>query len=395
MFKDMFPDKLLYGWCRGFLVLLVCLQISCASKPKYVTLLLEEPPSAAPGADPIFAAGTFNNWNAADPSYQLVKNITGQYQLLLPVRAGSVEFKFTRGSWQTVETNAAGEDIANRTLALDKPATITLQIEGWKDQLKPVVAGKSTAAANVQIIKDAFKIPQLDRSRRVWIYLPPDYTSSNKRYPVLYMHDGQNLFDKATSFSGEWGVDEVMNSLVQEGKTAGAIVVGIDNGDSKRMAEYSPWKNKEHGGGEGAAYMRFVVATLKPYIDKHYRTLPAQKYTGLAGSSLGALISFYGALEYPGVFGKIGVFSPAFWFNPELFKHTKQRLKPGAQQDFYFVASELESETMVPLMQEMQQIMLDKGISEDKIKYKVTADGAHSEWYWNREFPEAFLWLYR
>ena len=155
---------------------------------------------------------------------------------------------------------------------------------------------------------------QLNGQGWIWLYLPPDYATSTKRYPVIYMQDGQNLFDNKTSFSGEWEVDETLNKLHSEGDY-GAIVVGIDNGGNKRLDEYSPWKNSSYGGGEGDAYIDFIVQSLKPYIDTNYRTLSAPEYTCIFGSSLGALIATYAAIKYPGIFGKAGAFSPAYWFN--------------------------------------------------------------------------------
>ena len=110
----------------------------------------------------------------------------------------------------------------------------------------------STARAGVSVLDTAFAMPQLKRTRRVWVYLPPDYATSERRYPVLYMHDGQNLFDAATSYAGEWGIDETLDSLHAAGDP-GVIVVGIDNGGERRLDEYSPWRNERHGGGEGAA----------------------------------------------------------------------------------------------------------------------------------------------
>src|SRR5690606_33431334 len=132
--------------------------------------------------------------------------------------------------------------------------------------------------------------------------LPPDYETSTKKYPVLYMQDGQNLFDNKTAYSGEWQIDETLNKLFSEGDY-GAIVIGIDNGGEKRIDEYTPWNNPKYGGGEGDLYMQFIAETLKPYVDSHYRTRPEKEYNALIGSSLGALISNYGGVKYRETFG--------------------------------------------------------------------------------------------
>ncbi len=210
-----------------------------------------------------------------------------------------------------------------------------------------------------------------------------------ENYPVLYMHDAQNLFDTTTAFSGEWKVDEFMDA--QKGQKV--IVVGIDHGDEKRIAELTPFPNEKYGGGEGAAYIDFLVNTLKPHIDNNFRSLPEAENTAIMGSSLGGLISFYAALEYPEVFGKIGVLSPSFWFSEEIFSFAEASEIPKNSR-FYFVAGTAESEEMISDLLEMKQILLKKDLSEEKLQLKIVKDGEHNEAFWSREFPEAFEWLF-
>src|SRR4051812_3687009 len=125
--------------------------------------------------------------------------------------------------------------------------------------------------------------PQLRNARDILIYLPPDYDTEIQSYPVIYMHDGQNLFDASTSYAGEWQVDETMEELSRSGYPA--IVVGISNAGEQRIDEYSPFVDDQHGGGRGDAYLAFVVETLKPQIDELYRTLPDRAHTGILGAS--------------------------------------------------------------------------------------------------------------
>ncbi|WP_188814398.1 alpha/beta hydrolase [Hymenobacter cavernae] len=251
-----------------------------------------------------------------------------------------------------------------------------------------------TLTPNVTILTDSFTIPQLNRERRIWLYLPNDYATSQRRYPVLYLQDGQNVFDEATSFSGEWGVDETLSHLQATGQDQGCIVVAVDNDGKRRLDEYSPWRNEKLGGGEGSAYVEFVVKTLKPYLDSHYRTLPGREHTGIAGSSMGALISLYAALKYPDVFSKVGVFSPAFWFAEQPLFTFVRTAKIQLPMRFYFVAGAQEGEKMVPLMSAMRDSLRSLGVAEKDISYQVRADGKHSEWFWRREFPAAYQWLY-
>jgi predicted alpha/beta superfamily hydrolase len=154
--------------------------------------------------------------------------------------------------------------------------------------------------------------PELDNTRDVEIYVPPSYRTSGRHYPVVYMHDGQNLFDPRTSFAGEWQVDETMERLAPEGVEA--IVVAIPNMGPRRIDEYSPFRDPKNGGGRGEAYLAFIIDTLKPRIDRRFRTKPEREHTGLVGSSMGGLISLYGFLRHPQVFGFAGAMSPSLWF---------------------------------------------------------------------------------
>ncbi len=263
-------------------------------------------------ADHLFIAGNFNSWDPGDKKFEFAEDKNGIAKITISLPAGNCEYKFTRGSWDKVETLTGGKGISNRTLQISGDTIINVEIKGWSDDFSTVILMKMhTASANVKIIDSAFFIPQLKRNRRIWIYLPPDYKIVKKHYSVLYMHDGQNLFDDATSYSGEWGVDEYLDSIFTLNKKE-VIVVGIDNGLSKRMNEYNPYSFKQFGIGEGDKYVDFLVKTLKPFIDKHYKTLADKKNTYVAGSSMGGLISLYAVMKYPSVFGGAGIFSPAF-----------------------------------------------------------------------------------
>jgi len=269
--------------------------------------------------------------------------------------------------------------------------SIQIQVHGQAAGSEP--EKQSTRSANVKILSENFSAPQLNTTRRIWIYLPPDYVSSRKKYPVLYMHDGQNLFDDKTSFAGEWQIDEALDKIYQEtGKSA--IVVGIDNGGEKRMEELSPFKNEKYGGGNGENYMRFIVETLKPYIDGNFRTKPGRKHTILGGSSLGALISVYGGVKHPGTFGKILAFSNAFWFNASglenFIKGSNQNL---SSQKYYFVQGKNESADMQAQTQRIIDALKFKKVKAKNIYNRSDEDGKHNEMYWRREFPAAFLWL--
>jgi predicted alpha/beta superfamily hydrolase len=335
----------------------------------------------------LFLAGDFNNWNPGDQAFELVKNDAGSYQFSREFSKGTYNFKVTRGSWQTVECNALGKPIENRSIPVLHDTTITIDVAGWQDNFKPAEK-KHTASSNVAVINEKFDLPQLGRQRRVWIYLPADYGSTHKKYPVIYMHDGQNVFDEFTSGYGEWGVDEIMDKLPAKDQ---CIIVGIDHGGEFRITEYDPYDSK-YGKGSGDDYVEFLAKTLKPYIDEHYRTEKDARHTTIAGSSMGGLISMYAALKYPDVFGNAGVFSPAFWIAPEIYKYAGEK-DISKNQRFYFVCGDAESDSMVADMQKMAGIMRSKGISDKNTPEVIIKGAKHNEKQWNGDFPNFYNWL--
>jgi len=371
------------------------ISLSLASQQK-IRIEINSLPTNEPANSSIFIAGSFNSWNPQNKDYQFQKNENG-YFLELSLNTGSYEYKITRGGWDKVECTKEGKDVGNRTLKVDAGANVEISVEGWKDLFaSSSQPRKSTANKNVRIIDTAFFIPQLNRTRRVWICLPPTYNSSTKKYPVLYMHDGQNVFDDATSFSGEWGVDEALDTLGLKYKEC--IVVGIDNGGDKRLNEYCPYDfslngiaaNNKSNIGEGGKYVDFLVKTLKPFIDKKYRTLKDSKNTFTAGSSMGGLISMYAVLKYPKVFGGVGVFSPAFWVGPKIFDDIKAKGKK-VNAKIYFYAGDEEGESMVPMtiraFNEMHRV------SKSKMAEVIRAGGKHNESRWRIEFPLFYEWM--
>ena len=338
-------------------------------------------------AEKIFIAGAFNNWNPGNAAFGLTKKDSNKWEILLTnVPEGTLNYKFTQGSWETEEVTAAGENIGNHTLEIEKDYSIELSVYGWKNSV-PVIK-KHTASKNVYLLSDSFYIPQLARFRKVMLYLPANYYRSKNRYPVLYMHDGQNLFDEYTAPFGEWGVDEALDSLQkQTGKYA--IVVAIDNGNDKRITEYNFENNKKYGEAEGKRYVDFVATTLKRFIDKKYRTKKDKMNTAIAGSSLGGLISTYALLSYPKVFGTAGIFSPAFWIASSMDSLTKTRSQKISNR-YWFYAGEKESADMVRDMERIKNTVATN--SKNETSFNVDANGGHNEQTWRKWFPSFYKW---
>lgn len=358
------------------------LPLAAAGQHHFAVSITQLPPYHPQQAD-LYLAGSFNGWNPADTAYRFHRD-GDTYRLNVSLPPGEYACKITRGSWEKTECKTDGSDVGNRVFRLGNDTTVNWEVACWTDRF-PRPARVSTASEQVQVTDTAFYIPQLNRTRRVWIYLPKEYASGNKRYPVVYMQDGQNVFDDATSFSGEWGVDEYLDSTGLP-----CIVVAIDHGGLQRMTEYNPY-DRDKVKGEGKEYAEFLATGLAPYIDKTFRTLASAKNRYLAGSSMGALISLYTALTYPKVFGGAALLSPAFWIAGPLLDETVREKAKGFRGKMFGYAGEKESDRMITDLEKVFQLMQQK--SKGKYKVVVNPDGRHTESDWRKVFPQMLQWL--
>jgi len=371
--------------CMYLIILVVIANISFAQA---IIKVNQIPRYYTPLRDTIFVAGSFNNWNPQSVAHRLIKQTDGSYQMVLSGTVGeTISYKFTRGSFNSVETQLNGNYLPDRTFTFANGITIDCQIENWEDML-----GWHTAVGNTFILDLDFPMPQLNRTRRIWIYLPPDYFTSNNHYPVMYAQDGQNLFDLVYAPFGEWNIDSTMEALYGQFSPS-AIVVGIDN-SNHRIDEYSPWVNSNYGGGQGDLYAQFIVNTLKPYIDANFRTLPHRDYTAIIGSSMGGLISFYTSIAYRNVIGKAAIFSPSFWFSDTIFSYLNTVTYTHPMR-LYFMAGQNESSTMISKIQSVMSSLQAQGFPSSDMILVNKSDGQHSEWFWRREFGDAFMWLFQ
>ncbi|TDN38982.1 alpha/beta hydrolase [Hymenobacter sp. UV11] len=362
-----------------------------------VTIWLTSVPASTPAAATLYLTGSCNGWTTDDPALAFTFDpASGSYYLALPPGRGTLDYKVCRGSWATIETDADNRAVPNRRYLYSQgPRELRLQVLNWEDQGGIVPLRQHSASPNVHILSPDFPVPQLRRTRRVWVYLPPDYGTGERRYPVLYLQDGQNVFDQYTSFAGEWGVDETLDQLAAHGQDpTGCLVIAVDNVDKHRLDEYSPWRNPRiRRGGEGEQYVDFLVDTLKPFIDHHYRTRPERAATYVAGSSMGALIATYAALRHPAVFGGVGAFSPAYWFaGPSLLAYIAQHA-PRPDTRWYFVCGAQEGPSMVPMMTAVRDALHTAGVPDNNLNFNALPDGVHAEWFWRREFAGAYRWL--
>ena len=253
--------------------------------------------------DYISIGSNLNDWDPTNTFYALTKVTSTKYKLVLEIdiSGGDKEilYKYTIQSfsnenpWSKVEKGANGEEISNRKVVISKNTEKVLKVED-KVAMFNEYSSNSTVVGNLDIF--TMTMTSLNKTRKIRVWTPSSYDpNGTKRYPVLYMHDGQNLFDKYTSFAGEWGIDESIEALIESKGIDGFIVVGIDNG-SDRMIEYTPnWGDTPEM--EGGKYGEFIINELKPHIDKNYLTLKDRENTMIGGSSMGGLISFILALN--------------------------------------------------------------------------------------------------
>jgi predicted alpha/beta superfamily hydrolase len=245
-------------------------------------------------------------------------------------------------------------------------------------------------SADLQVLEAVYS-PELGNERNILIYLPPSYCRSGRSYPVLYMHDGQNLFDPETSFAGEWGVGRAMDAAARRGLEA--IVVGVPNMGVERLNEYSPFYDPERGGGKGAAYAAFVARTLKPLVDERFRTRASREDTIIAGSSMGGLISLWTLFGHPDVFGAAGVLSPSLWFaGGAIFSEIdRTRFIPAR---IYLDIGAQEGAEHVTHARRMLTLLLAKGYRAGRdLQWMESRAGRHDERSWGRRFARALPFL--
>lgn len=243
----------------------------------------------------------------------------------------------------------------------------------------------------IEIIEEDYEIPQLKRRRRISALLPHDYHDSDKTYPVLYLHDGQNLFDEKSPF-GNWAIDHSLGELAKEGY-GDIVVVAVDHGGEDRINEYLPFNSSKHGKGQGKLYIEFLMKTLKPYVDKKYRVDKDPEHTGIGGSSMGGLISLYAGLTFPETFSKMMIFSPSLWLSNSIYQLAR-KFQPLQSSDLYLYAGGNESREHLPNVMRFGADLLSNLGTGLRFKFSHNPHGIHHETNWREEFPIALKWLY-
>ncbi|HEX4824491.1 MAG TPA: alpha/beta hydrolase-fold protein [Candidatus Polarisedimenticolaceae bacterium] len=268
----------------------------------------------------------------------------------------------------------------------------------WLDYDEVYEGGATRVAGTVKVLKGV-ESRELGNTRDLLVYLPPSHGTANRTYPTLYMHDGQNLFDAATSYAGEWRADETLEALAGEGIEA--IVVGIPNSGTARLAEYSPFEDKLSGAGRARDYVRFVVETVKPLVDDAFRTTGLPEATATIGSSMGGLVSLYAFFERPDVFGLVGAVSPSLgfarqaplaWLESAPFVGGRIYMDVGTLEGPPRAGD--EPSPYVRLVRRAYDALVSKGYAPDRdILYREDEGGRHNEAAWAARLPEALRFL--
>lgn len=354
-------------------------------------------PADTPAGASIYLAGDFNGWSPSHPLARVTPQADGIYRFELPPDVEKAEFKLTRGSWDTVECTTDGRQINNRNWTRESHnGDLRLEVGSWCD-LNPNTIDwrpQHTVVGDLRVLNDIFA-PQLGNMRDIYVWLPPDYDQrTDERFPVLYMHDGQNLFDDVMAFDKEWGVDEISTELALQ-ENLRHIVVGIPNVGVGRLHEYSPWEDDfRRSRGFGERYVRFIIQTVKPLIDKQYRTKPEREFTGICGSSLGGLISLYAGMTRTDKFAFAACLSPTLNVAGGRIMKLAQTYRGDTRfwidyGDREFGGNRQLSNQMIEAVNECVRLLRINGVPARSL---IDPQGEHNESSWRRRFPDILKW---
>ncbi len=337
----------------------------------------------------VFLTGSSDELGRWNPSaVPMTRTDENRWEVVLSLRVeNSFEFKVTRGTWDTEEVDAQGHVLANRRLTPEDQGKLEIRVEGWKDGW--TARKKAPITGDYQILPKVHS-KYLEHDRDVIVWFPPGYAArTTQRYPVLYMHDGRQVFDPSTSTWGkDWQVDELAQDMILNGELEPFIVVAVDCTDA-RFDEYSPVR-------KGDDYLRFVIEELKPMVDARWRTDPSR--SAIAGSSMGGLISFYGAWKHPNVFSGAACLSPAFTekYGHECFRMVEADRDQLPNLHLFLScggAGELEGQLLAGTLK-MADLLRNVGFPERNMSVRIESWAEHNEEAWARMTPHWLRFLY-
>lgn len=340
---------------------------------------------------PVYISGNFNNWKTQDRNFEMEKVEDGLYHFKFrPEFAYPDElfYKFTKGDWSEVEIDKYGNRTENRSCK-QHTGVRKEHVDRWRKNWLPF---KPNFLPQIHLISEDFEMPQLNKKRKVWALLPYDYEQSNESYPVMYLQDAQNLFNEQSQY-GNWEIDKKL-AVMSEYKIGKIIIIAVEHAEKDRIKEYNVGKTVL-GSGQGKKYIRFITDTLKPFVDKKFRTKHEREFTGIGGSSMGGLVSIFSGLMYPEVYGKLMIFSPSLWVVPKMDFSGIDFNEPSDTKIYLYAGGD-ESATMIEHVKNFKKNMIKNEFVGDKMKINLSINiqGTHSETYWSDEFPKAIEWLF-
>jgi enterochelin esterase-like enzyme len=395
------------------------------SLPQGFVLVVTDQTKLGSASSPIYLAGNLNSWNPADLAWKLAPGSDGRWTIAVPHRADgrTMEFKFTRGSWELEELDGNLNVIANRTLPKvdasklgpgERP-TIELTVPHWGDERPERAAKKANdpyrhieatgTLRRLQVVGGAGTA--VGQTRDVLVWLPPGYDdpkNAGANYPVLYLHDGQNLFEKHEGIPAEWRADETATELIGKGVVRPLIIVGVPHSGTGRMSEYLPAPAIQGVVPEGETHIRWLMSEVMPRVERAFRVKNGPENTGVGGSSLGAAIALEAAAEHPEVFGLVLAESLPLrsgdaaawdqwlaaiktWPGRVYLGMGGQELGPGADKAD-------RNRACVEAVQALDERLERAGLGPDRRLLVIDPSAVHNEEAWANRLPRALVFLF-
>ncbi|MEY3321760.1 MAG: hypothetical protein RLZZ417_1343 [Bacteroidota bacterium] len=337
----------------------------------------------------IYLTGNFNGWKPADSRYEMRLTDENHYYIEIPltlIPEGRLDYKYTRGDWSAVELNNSGKHTPNRKweTGMDSPKdTVTKWLKDGDLKYLPYYPV-------IEDLSSKFKVPDPIKTRRISILLPWNYHQSTDRYSIVYLQDGQNLFQDKSPY-GNWHIDrKVARLAAQKGK--GIIILAIDHTHENRIAEYTPPHIPDSAEAYGKDYIEFLKNEIIPFVNKNYRTIGDAQHTIIGGSSMGGLISLYAHITFPQVFGKALIFSPSLWLIPDIYTWLRNNSSDTMATMTYIYCGGKESKEMVQQLIDLYHGLLEIN-KEKEIILKINSKGEHNESFWGEAFYQSLDYI--
>jgi predicted alpha/beta superfamily hydrolase len=385
------------------------------------TLIVEDKAKKAAVSSPIFVAGSFNNWNPGDPRYQLEPQSDMRWRINLPQPkdGAPIEFKFTRGTWALEELRDDMSPPPNRTLTpVDvsklkdgESPRIELSVAHWGDErpeaLRAGVVDEYTpvkvtgTVKRLQVQGGAGAARGAVRDLLVW--LPGEYDDPRQRgrtFPVLYLHDGQNIFSKLPGVPGEWRADETATELIQAGRMVPIVIVGIPHSGPTRIAEYMPVKDGPIRDAEGMRHLEWLTSEVMPRVERAFRVKTGREHTAIGGASMGSIISIGGVAAYADRFGLLLAEStPVMKGDEGAWDSMLAKMKTPPLRVFIGiggseVSEKAQSERLLAWSQELAKRFAAAGTLPSGLKVVMEPTATHSEQAWAERLPQALQFLF-